>query len=156
MKIWGAPNRLHFFHFPFFYSAPCFFFFPFFCFVFFDNQIRRPKISKQKWAKLAKTKQVGGAQDMLSKTNQAQMAGNQQQQLTSKTRRGERTRFGGMVLIWAEQGEGRTWYGWTKEETAVNSGDMKRPATSDANARKFNNTRLLNESARPNGLGTKF
>jgi hypothetical protein len=38
----------------------------------------------------------------------------------------------------------------------VKDGNTKRPATSDANARKFNNTRLLNEVQGQNGLGTKF
>jgi len=84
------------------------------------------------------------------------MVGNQQQQLTSKTRRGE------MHQIWwdgsdlGRTGGGKNMVWMNKRRTVVNSGDMKRPATSDANARKFNNTRLLNESARPNGSGTKF
>jgi hypothetical protein len=38
----------------------------------------------------------------------------------------------------------------------VKDGNTKRPATSDANARKFNNTRLLNEVQGQNGSGTKF
>jgi hypothetical protein len=38
----------------------------------------------------------------------------------------------------------------------VKEGNTKRPATSDANARKFNNTRLLNEVQGQNGWGTKF
>jgi hypothetical protein len=37
----------------------------------------------------------------------------------------------------------------------VKDGNTKRPATSDANARKFNNTRLLNEVQGQNGSGTK-
>jgi len=69
---------------------------------------------------------------------------------------------GGTHQIWWDGsdlggiGEGKNMVWMNKRRTVVNSGDMKRPATSDANARKFNNTRLLNESARPNGSGTKF
>jgi len=67
-----------------------------------------------------------------------------------------------MHQIWWDGSDlGRTGGGknmvWMNERrTAVNSGDTKRPAKSDANAHKFNNTRLLNESARPNGSGAKF
>jgi len=38
----------------------------------------------------------------------------------------------------------------------VKNGNTKRPATNDANARKFNNTRLLKEVQGQNGSGTKY
>jgi hypothetical protein len=36
------------------------------------------------------------------------------------------------------------------------NGTTRQPATLDANAHKFNNIRLLNKNARPNGYGTRF
>jgi hypothetical protein len=42
------------------------------------------------------------------------------------------------------------------EKNGDNNGTTRQPATLDANAHKFNNTRLLKENARPNGSGTRF
>jgi hypothetical protein len=36
------------------------------------------------------------------------------------------------------------------------NGTTRQSATLDANAHKFNNTRLMKENARPNGSGTRF
>jgi hypothetical protein len=45
--------------------------------------------------------------------------------------------------------------GCMNERKVVNSGNTRRPATSDANAHKFNNTRLLKEKCMAKRCGDK-